>query len=307
MRVTSPFALFGCGMVLLLALASAAPGQRTPPPASPATPEDLEFFEKRVRPILADNCYSCHGGNQPLGGLRLDTTEGIRKGGKRGPVVVPGHPENSLLIRAVHRQPGLAAMPPDDSLATEKIATLAEWVRRGAPLPTVSAPKPTAGFPLAERRQHWAYQPVKRPVVPKVKNAAWARNPIDAFVLAKLEAGGLKPAPPTDRRTLIRRVTFDLTGLPPTPCRSTQAFLADKSPNAYEKVVGRLLASPRYGEYWAPSLAGCGPLRRHRKGPCLQRGLATITTPTRYRDWVIRVPQRRPALRPVHYRSRLAG
>jgi hypothetical protein len=216
--------------------------------------EDVAFFEARVRPVLATNCASCHSGSMPASGLRLDVPALVGKGGARGLAVVPGKPDASLLVRAVRYADPNLRMPPAGKLPAEQIAALEEWVRRGAPVPASTAlPPPVSDarpFSLAARRKHWAYQPVRRVPVPPVRDRGWVRNPVDAFVLAKLEAAGLRPAPPADRRTLLRRVTFDLTGLPPTPAE-IDAFLADRSPNAYEKVVDRLLASPTYGERWA--------------------------------------------------------
>lgn len=273
------------GLGLLLLMASAAPGQQTPPAVPPASAEDIAFFENKIRPILAESCYSCHSGNEPLVGLKLDTAAGIRKGGVKGTVLAPGEPTKSLLLRAVRRTPGVSAMPPSGALPAEKVALLEEWIKRGAPLPAdrPSTTPATGGFPLTARRQHWAYQPVKRPTVPVVKNTAWVRNPVDAFVLAKLEAQGLQPAAPADKRTLLRRVTFDLTGLPPTPAE-TAAFLADSSPTAYEKVVERLLASPRYGERW-----GRHWLDLVRYGESLGHEYDyTIDNAYQYRDYIIR-------------------
>ncbi len=236
-------------LLLLVPVVIASAGRPAPPAPVPptASPEDLEFFEKRVRPLLATHCVSCHSGAEPAAGLRLDRPEALRG------AVTPGKPDASTLIHAVRFTGPAPKMPPSGKLPAEQIAALEEWVRRGAPVPKATAPaaRPEAGFPLEARRRHWAYQPVKAPAIPRPKGAAaWGRNPVDAFVLAKLEAAGLKPAPPADRRTLLRRVTFDLTGLPPTPAE-TRAFLADTRPDAYERVVERLLASPACGERWA--------------------------------------------------------
>lgn len=218
-------------------------------PAPPAliTPEQTVFFEKQVRPVLAERCFSCHGAKVQQAGLRLDTGEGLRKGADTGAVVVPGDPERSLLIQAL-RFTGPVKMPPAGKLRADEIASLETWIRQGAPWPTPNSKlatpssKPSAG-------PFWSFQPVRRPAPPSVKKVAWVKSPIDAFVLAEMEKRGLSPAPPADRRTLIRRATFDLIGLPPTP-EEVDAFLADRSPNAYAKVVDRLLASPHYGERW---------------------------------------------------------
>ncbi|GAB4466874.1 MAG: PSD1 and planctomycete cytochrome C domain-containing protein [Armatimonadaceae bacterium] len=266
-------------------LSPVARGQQEAATAPPASSEEIAFFENKVRPVLAENCLSCHSGSQALAGLRLDDLSGLRGSGSKVAVVVPGKPEESRLIRAIRHDTGIAAMPPSGKLKPEQIAALTEWVRRGAVLPRVSpaAPKADSGFPLKERRQHWAYRPVQRPAIPKVQAASWVTNPVDAFLLAELEAQGLAPAPAADRRTLLRRVTFDLTGLPPTPAEMA-SFLADKSPDAYTKVVERLLASPAYGERWA----------RHwldlvRYGESLGHEFDfTIFNAYQYRDYVIR-------------------
>jgi mono/diheme cytochrome c family protein len=210
--------------------------------ADDPTPEDVRFFEARVRPLLAERCFKCHGPEKQKGDLRLDSAGAVRKGGGSGkPLVVAGKPDESLLLRAVRHADGVEEMPPGGKLKDAEIADLAAWVKRGAPFP--AAAKATGTDPA----RHWAFQPVARPAVPKTRTPA--ANPIDAFILTKLGAAGLTPAPPADRRTLIRRATFDLTGLPPTP-EEVDAFVKDTSPAAYEKLIERLLASPAYGERW---------------------------------------------------------
>jgi mono/diheme cytochrome c family protein/cytochrome c553 len=218
-------------------------------------PTQLEFFEKRIRPLLADNCSQCHGPEKQRGGLVLTSRGGALKGGDRGPAVVPGKPDESRLIRAVRYADADLRMPPKGKLTEAQIADLVAWVAIGAPGPEDGGAghevvKPSDNYDLAERRRHWAYQPVRPVPPPAVRNAAWCTSPIDAIILEKLQAAGLTPAPPADRRTLIRRLTFDLTGLPPTP-HEVDAWLADTAPDAYERLVDRLLASPRYGERWA--------------------------------------------------------
>lgn len=188
-----------------------------------------------------------------MGELRIDSLAGLLKGGGRGPAVVPGDPDRSLLIKAVGYQDRALQMPPRGRLPAAQTALLTEWIRKGAPWPIEkSAPsRPTRSlFNLQERARHWAFQPIRLQPPPSVRHKSWPQTPIDNFILAKLEAKGLTPAPPADRRTLLRRVTYDLIGLPPTPAEIA-AFLADRSPNAYKKVVDRLLASPHYGERWA--------------------------------------------------------
>src|ERR1039457_7123008 len=204
-----------------------------------------EFFEKNVRPLFIQRCFGCHGaGASPMGGLRLDNRESILHGGGRGPAVVAGEPNESLLIRALRQTDDSLKMPPGKKLSDAEIATLAQWIAMGA---RWAAAQPAADDAPAQR--YWALVPPKDPAPPQVKNSDWVKSPIDAFVLAGLEAKNLKPAPPASKRELIRRATFDLTGLPPTP-EEVQAFLSDQKPDAFARLVDRLLASPRYGERW---------------------------------------------------------
>jgi hypothetical protein len=238
--------------LIVLGLTAVAPAADAPAPKpAPVSPQAAEFFETKVRPVLAAHCYSCHGSKRQRGGLRLDSRDAFTKGGDDGPVMVPGDPTHSALIRAV-RHEGDVKMPPKEKLPDDAVAALTTWVQMGAPWPEEAAVAPVAGdvaSVAAARASHWAFQPVRQPALPAVQNAAWSQNPIDRFVLAKLEEKGLPPAPPADRRTLIRRVTFDLIGLPPTP-EEVDAFVADAAPDAYEKLVDRLLSSPHYGERW---------------------------------------------------------
>ena len=210
-----------------------------------------EFFEKEVRPLLAEKCAGCHGGTQPKGGLKLTSRADLLRGGDSGPAVVPGKPDESLLLKAVRYQDELR-MPPKGKLTDQQIEVLERWVKQGAPWP--GAKDATAAkvgqFTLTEQqRRFWSFQPVKVGLPPAVRDSAWPRSDIDRFILAKLEANGLAPAAPADKRTLLRRATFDLIGLPPTPAE-IDAFLADDSPQAFARVVDRLLASPQYGERW---------------------------------------------------------
>jgi mono/diheme cytochrome c family protein len=208
--------------------------------------EDLRFFEARVRPLLVQHCQECHGPKKKSGGLRLDFAGGLRAGGDNGPVIDSSTPQQSLLLRAVrHEGP---KMPPKKKLPAADIDALARWVKMGAPWPAEQAARPASAITAADRA-FWAFQPVRDPPVPAVRNADWPRNWLDHFLLAKMEARGLSPSAPADRRTLIRRVTFDLIGLPPTPEEVT-AFVNDTRPDAYKRLVERLLASPAYGERW---------------------------------------------------------
>jgi hypothetical protein len=208
------------------------------------TPADAEFFEKRVRPIFAENCTSCHGPKKQMGGLRLDSGEAVSKGGDDGPVVKPGDPQNSRLIQAI-RQIGELKMPPKKKLPAEAIDILTAWVLEGAKWHRTER----SSAAEANWKRHWAFRPISRPLPPNVKDPTWPRTPVDRFILATLEDKGLAPSVPADRRTLLRRVTFDLIGLPPTP-EECAAFEADSSSDAFAKVVDRLLASPHYGERW---------------------------------------------------------
>ena len=217
---------------------TAAPLCAADPPSAAA----IEFFETKIRPVLADHCFSCHGEKKQQAGLRLDTAGGMQKGSDDGPVVVPGDPAKSKLIKSVRRE-GDNPMPPKHPLAVEAVAALTEWVKLGAPYPAPAITKPD---PLVAK-SHWAFRLVKDPPVPMTKTAAG--NPIDRFILAKLEARGLAMSPRADRRTVIRRAYFDLVGLPPT-AEEVEAFEKDPSPDAWEKVIDRLLASPHYGERW---------------------------------------------------------
>ncbi|MGV3722285.1 MAG: PSD1 and planctomycete cytochrome C domain-containing protein, partial [Actinomycetota bacterium] len=216
-----------------------------PPPKPEASPEQIAFFEAKVRPVLLARCASCHGPKFQQAGLRLDTAAGLKKGADTGPVVSGEDPAKSSLLRAI-RWNDRVKMPPAGKLQPAEIAALEEWVKQGAPWPEpLGAGKPSTGT----ARPHWAFQPVRRPAPPAVKARAWVKTPVDAFILAPLERRGLAPAPAADRRTLIRRATYDLTGLPPTP-EEVEAFVNDRAPDAWVKVVDRLLASRHYGERW---------------------------------------------------------
>ncbi|MFM8273805.1 MAG: DUF1549 domain-containing protein, partial [Gemmata sp.] len=243
-------------------------------------------FEKHVRPLLVEKCQSCHGAEKAKGGLRLDSRAALLKGGDSGPVIVPGKPAESLLVKAVGYA-GDLKMPPKGKLSDAEIALLSRWIEAGAVWPDSGiAPKPGAQFAVTDKhRNWWAFQPVKRPGVPKV--APQPTNPIDAFVRAKLDAAGLKPAAPADKRTLLRRVTFDLTGLPPTP-DEVDAFLKDESPEAFAKVVDQLLASPAYGQRWARHWLDVARYADYHDGnPKARNPVCEPLEAWRYRDWVV--------------------
>ncbi len=214
-------------------------------PAVPDTPaEQVRFFETKVRPVLVEHCLNCHGREKQWGALRLDSRAALLKGGDSGAAVVPGKPDESLLIRAIRHTDDELKMPESGKLADAEIADLTRWVESGAVFPEM--------VKVSERTRdpnHWAFQPpVERPL-PEVRDAAWIRSPVDQFILAGLEARQLAPTVQADKRTLIRRVTFDLTGLPPTPAE-IDAFLADERPGAFSAVVDRLLETTAYGERW---------------------------------------------------------
>ncbi len=237
-------------LALLAASASPAFSAATAEP----TKEQSEFFENKIRPILKENCYKCHSleENKAKGGLTMDTKTGLLKGGENGAIVVPGDVDKSPMITAIKYLDADLQMPPKgEKLTDQQIADLAAWVKMGAPDPRKDdAAKVSKLSGLTDKaRSHWAYQPVTKPTPPAVKNTAWPRTTIDQFVLAKLEEKSMFPAPDATKEALLRRATYDLTGLPPTP-QEILAFVSDNSPQAFSKVVDRLLASPAYGERW---------------------------------------------------------
>lgn len=256
--------------------------------AAEPTPAQLQFFENRIRPVLAENCYKCHSdqAEKVKGGLLLDSRDGLLKGGDTGPAIVPGDPDHSLLIKAVrYTDPDLQMPPKGPQLPASTIADLVSWVKMGAPDPRAATVAQKSWSDSS--KTHWAWQPLQRPSPPSVQDSAWAKTPIDHFILAKLEEKGLKPNPPADKRTLIRRATFDLIGLPPTVAE-VDDFVKDDSPDAFAKVVDRLLASPHYGERWGRHWLDVarysdtkGQIRRQREDP-------NYPFAWTYRDYVIR-------------------
>ncbi|MES1256778.1 MAG: DUF1549 domain-containing protein, partial [Acidobacteriota bacterium] len=269
------------GLCLLAVLAARLSAQ----PAGDKTPGS-DFFESRIRPVLATHCYGCHSSKlkSPMGGLTLDTKAGIARGGASGASVVPGKPESSLLLRAM-RYNDIPKMPPAGKLPDSTIRDFEQWIAAGAPDPrieTTSVPLP--GGPrtidFAQGRKWWAFQPVKELPAPATKTRPWARTKLDSFILAKLESNGLKPSPEADPRTLVTRVYLDLLGFKPT-FEEIEAYTADKSPTRYETLIDRLLASPQYGERWARYWMD---VARYAED-----GLAgaQYTYAWRYRDWLI--------------------
>jgi len=276
--MSRPFRHYFTAFAYLCLLAVGGEGFAAEPTAS-----GLAFFEKKIRPVLVEHCYKCHSASSEKvkGGLLLDTREGIRKGGESGHAVVPGDLKESLLISALKHDD--FEMPPKRMLPAAVVADFEKWIRDGAVDPrraTHVVAKPDS-IDIEAGRKHWAYQPLRAPAIPKVKDAAWPGNDIDRFILARLESAGLQPGADAKKITLIRRLYFDLIGLPPTP-KEIARFVDDKSPEAYENLVDRLLKSPRFGERWgrhwldvvryAESMSLRGRLLKHA---------------WRYRDYVI--------------------
>ena len=250
-----------------------------------ASNDPIDFFKARIRPILANRCYACHLDGR-MGGLQLDSREHVLKGGNSGPAVLPGDPDQSLLIRAVSQTHEKLKMPPQGKLTDEQIADLRTWVAagvhwdEGAPS---AGPQPHEYVITAAQRKFWAFQQVRKPAIPTVKDERWARTSIDRFILAGLESRGLKPVHAAGKRTLIRRATFDLIGLPPTP-KEVDDFLNDSSPDAFTRVVNRLLASPHYGERWGRFWLD---VARYADEDTLFPDGEPFQNGYRYRDWVI--------------------
>jgi cytochrome c553 len=214
----------------------------------------LEQFENKVRPILAANCFACHS-KTAVAGLRLDSREAMLKGAAHGPVLIPGKPEESLLMKVLHHDPsiGIKGMPMGNKLKPEEMAAISDWIKNGAPWPVaapiVSQKNESPDHVTADQKNWWSFRKLNKPALPTLKDAAWMKSNIDRLLAARWEKEGVVPVKLADRRTLIRRVTLDLTGVPPTT-EEVEAFIADKSPNAYSNLVDRLLASPKYGERW---------------------------------------------------------
>jgi mono/diheme cytochrome c family protein len=276
---------------LLAASAASAAGSAQ---ASPPTP-DAELFEAQVRPLLVNVCFRCHTDDEE-GGLRLDSRENMLKGGESGPAIVPGDPDASLMIKAVRHLPGAPKMPRKaQPLTDQQIAALAQWIKIGAPWPagapalTQTSAKTPDKVITAEQRAFWSFQPLKKPMVPAVSHGSWPSSDIDRFVLARLDKEGLAPVGAADKRTLIRRATLDLTGLPPT-YEEIEAFEKDSSAGAFAKVVDRLLASPQYGERWGRywlDVARYGEDDPRSLDP-QGRGYAPYPNAYLYRDWVVK-------------------
>src|SRR4051812_38996004 len=293
---------------LPLAFQIAAEARQAAAPGTAPAPPSSEYFESYVRPVLAANCFDCHA-EEKMGGLRLDSRDAMLKGGRSGPALVPGDPEKSLIIEAVRQTRATLKMPKGGRLKPAEIEALTEWVRAGAPWPaavqTASAGKPAdspaAAKPAAastsspayvikpEQRAFWSFQPLHASPAPAVSHTSWPKSDIDRFVLARLEAAGLAPVRAADKRTLLRRATLDLIGLPPA-AEEIDAFEKDDTPDAFAKVVDRLLASPHYGETWGRlwlDVARYGEDDYRSLDP-KQRGYNPYPNAYLYRDWVIK-------------------
>jgi Protein of unknown function (DUF1553)/Protein of unknown function (DUF1549)/Planctomycete cytochrome C len=263
-----------------------ADGQEQSPVQLVPTAVQIEFFEKSIRPVFVEHCYECHSSQDANGGLALDSREGLLNGGDSGIVIVPSEPAKSRIMEAIRYQNQDLQMPPKGPLAAEEVEAIEKWIAMGAPDPrnanvAQTSPSPE-GMSIEEGRKFWSLQPVIDPPVPKVRAQALVKNPIDAFILSNLEAQGITPSPPADKRTLLRRVTFDLIGLPPSPEEFAE-FLADDSPLAFSKVVDRLLESPQYGVRWGRHWLD---VARYADSNGLDENLA-YGNAWRYRDYVV--------------------
>src|SRR5688572_11642292 len=279
---------------LLLATTALRAGQPTQPSTAPPPAQTIEFFEGRIRPLLAANCFACHG-EKATAGLRVDSREGLLRGGESGPAIVPGDPEKSALLKSVQHADGFPRMPRGRAkLPASDIEALTEWIKAGAVWPSVtaSAPAPAVAHEriiTAEQKAFWAFRPLATGAPPAITRADWPRTDIDRFILARLEKEGLAPVAAADKLTLLRRATLNLTGLPPTP-DEIDAFLKDQSASAFDTVIDRLLASPHYGETWGRmwlDVARYGEDDYRSLDP-MGRGLNPYPNAHVYRDWVIR-------------------
>ena len=245
--------------------------------------EKLEFFERRVRPLLSRACFECHASDsKPVhGGLKLDSASAVSRGGDSGAVLTPGKPNASLLVSAV-RYDGDIQMPPKGRLSDRDVAILEEWVRQGAVFPaSADGDENTAGIDFDKGREFWSFQSVTEHSLPDVNGSLWPSRRLDRFILAAMQEKGLQPSAEADRATLLRRLTFDLTGLPPTP-EEVQAFVGDAAGTAWEKQVDRLLASPQFGERWARRWLDLARYTDRNAEWLDETGEAWL-----YRDWVV--------------------
>ncbi|QDV71411.1 Planctomycete cytochrome C [Rosistilla carotiformis] len=281
----SPRSIFKIALLLISATdAGMAIAAESNPPTGAPSPADVEYFERKIRPLLHEHCFECHAADSKTlhAGLRLDSRSGMLQGGDSGPSVVPGKPDESLLISSIHYND--YEMPPKGKLSDRDIAELTNWVSRGAPFPAAASddPAPAAGIDIQQGREFWSFQPLKESPLPEVANAEWPQQRIDWFVLAAQEAAGLQPADEADRRTLLRRLAFDLTGLPPTLAQQEQ-FVSDNDPEAYHRLVTDLMQSPAYGERWGRVWLDLARYTDATASWLNQEGKAHL-----YRDWVVR-------------------
>jgi hypothetical protein len=273
------------GWAILISLAAVSTAAAQSLPAN-----SPDFFETKIRPVLIKNCYSCHTSSQ-MSGLRVDSQDAIAKGGKRGPAIVPGKPDESILLKAIRQTDQALKMPMGGKLTDAEVSDFAAWIEAGAVWPKAAPVTAVADGKYViypQQKEFWSLLPLKQPKVPAVKDIKWPKTDIDRLVLARLEKDGLKPVAPASKRDLIRRATLDLTGLPPT-YEEIQAFEKDNSPNAFAKVVDRLLASPKYGERWGRiwldvARYGEDDYRSLNPNP---RGYRPYPNAYNYRDWVI--------------------
>ncbi|MGE0609561.1 MAG: DUF1549 domain-containing protein, partial [Pirellulales bacterium] len=265
-----------------LILGTAAGLAAEPATAPTFSPHAIEFFELQVRPTLATHCQPCHGAKKQELGLRLDSRAAVLQGGDSGPVVVLGKPEESRLLHAVRYNDPDLQMPPEGKLSPTAIAALRNWIELGLPWPESDDDAPSNDHNA--RLRHWAFQPLALPEEPPLAAADWVRTPVDAFVLEQLQQAGLSPSPPADRRTLIRRLSYDLTGLPPTPAEVAE-FLADSEDHAVDRLVDHLLASPQYGERWGRHWLD---VARYADSKGYKFFGSNQSYGYTYRDWVIR-------------------
>lgn len=250
--------------------------------------QEIEFFEKKIRPVLAENCYKCHSvdSEKLKGELLLDSKWGWEKGGDTGQVIIPGKPADSLLIKMIHHQPDVEAMPPKNKLSAEQIKDFEKWITMGAPDPRPKKERTKVdphAYDVEKRKKWWSLQPVKKYQPPQVSNQKWAKQDVDNFILTKLEEKNWKPSAPAEKRDLLKRIYYDLTGLPPTVAEQ-EAFEQDLSDKAYEKVVNKLLSSPRFGEHWARKWMD---LMRYAESKAFEQDY-TMGHVDRYRDYLIK-------------------
>jgi cytochrome c553 len=247
---------------------------------------EIDFFEKRIRPVLVENCYSCHSAESEKlkGGLLLDSREGLARGGDTGPVIIPGDPDSSPLIKAIRWNDEQLQMPPKKKLGDDAITDLEAWVKMGAPEPRSSTNHPQISRAAVD---HWAFQRPGKQAIPTVQNSAWLKTEIDNFILRKLESANLQPSAPANKRTLLRRASYDLTGLPPT-FEEVAAFERDSSPEAFERAIDRLLESPRYGERWARHWLDVARFADTKGYVYSDREESQFVHSYVYRDWVIK-------------------